>query len=60
MLESLFNKETLTQVFLCEYHEILKNNYFEEHLRTARSEAKSLRFLLFNKRISVEQRKVLE
>ena len=54
MLESLFNKETLTQVFLCEYHEILKNNYFEEHQRTPGSEAKSLRFLLFDERISVE------
>ena len=26
--------ETLTQVFFLEYCEIVKNNYFEEHLRT--------------------------
>ena len=35
MLESLFKKETLTQVFSREYCEIFKNTYFEEHLRTA-------------------------
>ena len=27
--------ETPTQVFSCEYCEIFKNTYFEEHLRTA-------------------------
>ena len=26
-----------TQVFSCEYYEISKNNYFEEHLRMATS-----------------------
>ena len=30
-------KETPTQVFSCEYCEILKNTYFEEHIRTAAS-----------------------
>ena len=45
MLESLFNKvaafwpatllkETPTQVFSFEYCDIIKNTYFEEHLRT--------------------------
>ena len=29
--------ETPTQVFSCEYYEIFKNTYFEEHLRTAAS-----------------------
>ena len=49
MLESLFNKvaglqvcnfikkETLAQVFSCEFCEIFKNTYFEEHLQTAAS-----------------------
>ena len=49
VLESLFNKvaghnglqlyekETPTQVLCCEYCEIFKNTYFEEHLRTAAS-----------------------
>ena len=48
MLESFFNKvaglkdcnftkETLTQVFSCEYGKIWKNTYFKEHLRTAAS-----------------------
>ena len=32
-----FIKKTLTQVFSCEYCEIFKNTYFEEHLRTAAS-----------------------
>ena len=43
MLESLFNlsclqlyeKVTLTKMFSCEYCEIFKNNYFEEHLRAS-------------------------
>ena len=41
MLKTLFNRacnfinnDTLTQVFSCEYFEIFKNTYFEEHLRT--------------------------
>ena len=34
----LFWKETPTQLFSCEYCEIFKNTYFEEHLRTATSE----------------------
>ena len=40
MLESLLNKvlkETPTQMFCCEYCKVSKNNYFEEHLRTAAS-----------------------
>ena len=43
MLESVFNKiatllkTTLTQVFYCEYCEIFKNTYFEEHLPSAAS-----------------------
>ena len=28
------NKETLAQVFSCEFFEIFKNTYFTEHLRT--------------------------
>ena len=32
-----FQKETLTQVFSCEYCEIFKDTYFEEHLRMATS-----------------------
>ena len=31
--ESLLNKETLAQVFSCEFREILKNTVFTEHLR---------------------------
>ena len=49
MLGSLFNKvaglkacnfikETPTQVVFCEYCEIFKNTYFEEHLQMAASE----------------------
>ena len=39
MFHSLFKKATLrkktsAQVFACEYCEIFKYNYFEEHLRT--------------------------
>ena len=30
-----YSKETPTQVFSCEYGEIFKSTYFEEHLRTA-------------------------
>ena len=28
-----YSKQTPTQVFSCEYFEIFKNTYFEEHLR---------------------------
>ena len=34
---SLFLKRDSRQVFSCEYCEILKNTYFEKHLRTAAS-----------------------
>ena len=34
---SLFLKEIQTQVFSYEIYEILKNTYFEEHLRTTTS-----------------------
>ena len=34
MLDSLFNKETRTWMFSCEYCEIFKNAYFEEHMGT--------------------------
>ena len=37
MLESLFNKAADLQVFSCDYWDILKNTYFEKHLRTAAS-----------------------
>ena len=43
MLKPLFNKVaglktvTPTKVFSCEYYEILKNIYFEEHLSAAGS-----------------------
>ena len=33
----LYQKETPTQVFLCEYCEIFKKTYFEKHLRTTAS-----------------------
>ena len=33
----LIKKEILAQVFPCEFCEIFKNTYFEEHLRTAAS-----------------------
>ena len=36
----LYQKETPTQVFFCEYCEIFKSTYFEEHLRTVASEKK--------------------
>ena len=32
-----FRPVTPTQVFSCDYCEIFKNSYFEEHLRTAAS-----------------------
>ena len=32
---NFIEKESLTQVFSCEFWEIFKNTYFEEHLRTA-------------------------
>ena len=35
--ETLFNKETPTQVFSCEYCENFKDNYFEDHVPTAAS-----------------------
>ena len=34
----LYLKETQAQLFSCEYCEVFKNTYFEEHLRTAASE----------------------
>ena len=34
---TLLKKETLTQVFSCEYCEIVKNTYIEKHLRRATS-----------------------
>ena len=37
MLESLFMKETPTQVFSC-YCKVFKNTYFEKHLGTFASE----------------------
>ena len=37
MLESLLIKEARTQVFSCEYCEIFKNTYVEEHLQAAAS-----------------------
>ena len=34
----LYYKETPAKVFFCDYCQISKNTYFEEHLRTAASE----------------------
>ena len=34
---SFIKKETLTQVFSCEFCEILKNTFFTEHVRTTAS-----------------------
>ena len=45
MLESLFNKETPTQVFTCEYCEIFKNNYLEEHMRSVDSNVSNFKGL---------------
>ena len=39
-LESLFDKFVPTKVFSCEYCEIFKDIYFEEHLQTAASECR--------------------
>ena len=33
----LYEKETPTQVFFCEYYEIFKNTYFEKHQRMTAS-----------------------
>ena len=38
LIPEILLKETPTQVFSCEYCEIFKNIYFEEHLRMANSE----------------------
>ena len=38
---SQYLQETPTQVFSCEYYEISKNTYFEEHLQTAASRFKN-------------------
>ena len=35
--KSFIKKEALAHVFFCEFCEIIKNTYFEEHLRTAAS-----------------------
>ena len=35
VLESLYSKDTPTQMFSCANCEVFKNTYFEEHLRTA-------------------------
>ena len=35
----LYYKETPTQVFPCEFCEVFKNAYFEEHLRRTASES---------------------
>ena len=37
VLEFLYQNETLTQVFSCEYCEVFKDTCYEEHLRTATS-----------------------
>ena len=37
VLKSLFNKETTTRAFSCEYCKIFKNTYFKEHLRVSAS-----------------------
>ena len=34
---AFYQKETPTQLFSCEYCEIFKNTYFEEHLQMAAS-----------------------
>ena len=34
---TLLKKETLTQVFSCEFDEVLKNTFFTEHLWTIAS-----------------------
>ena len=36
----LYQKETLAQVFSCEFCEISRNTFFTEHLRTTASEHK--------------------
>ena len=41
------NAETRTKVLSCEFGQTFKNNYFEEHLRTATS-VEALLFFLIN------------
>ena len=43
----LYEKETSTQVFSCEYREIFKNTYFEKHLRMAAWNVRKQRFIHF-------------
>ena len=42
MAMQLYEKETPTQVFSCEYCEIFKNTYFEEYLHAAVTEIQIL------------------
>ena len=42
-LKACNKKETLTQLFCCEYCKIFKSNYFEEHLGTCTSVVNYLR-----------------
>ena len=44
MSRIFIKKETLTQVFYCEFCEIYKNNLFIEHLGTTASEVWYLKF----------------
>ena len=41
-------KEIPTQVLSCEYCEIFKNTYFEEHLRTAASVLLIIKLIIIN------------
>ena len=51
MLESLFNKVAglqAQQVFSCEYCEIFKDTYFEEHVHMAASNEYEKGYLMFS------------
>ena len=43
----LILKESLTQVFSCEYYKIFKNTYFDENLRTTVSAVPTFLLLIF-------------
>ena len=49
--ETLLKKETLAQVFSCEFCEIFKNTFFKEHLRTTAFILRALVDLFWTKRL---------
>ena len=47
---TLLKKQTLAQVFACEFHEISKNTFFTEHLRMTASVATVMKACNFIKK----------